>query len=72
MNFYLDELLRVECPYPYYEWIREQGPVWRAPYEDVAVVTGYDDIWEIDRDRRPTLRYLRDRTVPAVGVHAGR
>lgn len=49
VNFYLDESL-VEDPYPYYDWIREQGPVWWAPYENVAVVTGYDDIWEIDRD----------------------
>jgi cytochrome P450 len=49
VNFYLDETL-VEDPYPYYEWIREQSPVWPAPYENVAVVTGYDDIWEIDRD----------------------
>jgi cytochrome P450 len=48
-NFYLDESLAAD-PYPYYDWIREQGKVWLAPYEDVAVVVGYDEIREVCRD----------------------
>ncbi len=48
-NFYLDGSLAAD-PYPYYEWIREQGNVWLAPYEGVAVVVGYDEIREVSRD----------------------
>jgi cytochrome P450 len=48
VNFYVDESI-VEDPYPYFEWIREQGNVWRAPYENVVAVVGYDEIWEVNR-----------------------
>src|SRR5262245_47526993 len=30
-------------PYPYYEYLREHGPVWREPHQDVVMVTGYDE-----------------------------
>ena len=30
-------------PYPYYEYLREHGPVWREPHRDVVMVTGYDE-----------------------------
>jgi len=30
-------------PYPYYDYLREQGPVWREPHHDVVMVTGYDE-----------------------------
>jgi cytochrome P450 len=49
VNLYTEDSL-VEDPYPYFEWIREQGNVWRAPFEGVVAVVGYDEIWEIDRD----------------------
>ncbi len=28
-------------PYPYYEYLRDQGPVWREPHHGVFMVTGY-------------------------------
>jgi cytochrome P450 len=30
-------------PYPYYDYLREHGPVWREPHHDVVMVTGYDE-----------------------------
>ena len=27
-------------PYPYYEYLREHGPVWREPHHGVVMVTG--------------------------------
>jgi cytochrome P450 len=30
-------------PYPYYEYLREHGPVWREPHHGVVMVTGYDE-----------------------------
>jgi cytochrome P450 len=38
-----------QCPYPYYEWIRAQGPVWRHP-RGVVFVTGYDEVIQILHD----------------------
>ena len=37
-------------PFPYYEFVRGQGPVWREPAHGIHVVTGYDEITEIMRD----------------------
>ena len=65
-NFYTDESLANE-PYPYYEWIREQGNVWRAPYEDVVVVVGYDELWEVDRDPE-TFSSANSTTGPVSGA----
>jgi len=30
-------------PYPYYEWLRSHGPVWREPKHGIVMVTGYDE-----------------------------
>ena len=30
-------------PYPYYEYLRDHGPVWREPHHDVVMVCGYDE-----------------------------
>ena len=38
-----------QCPYPYYEWIRAQGPVWQHP-RGVVFVAGYDEVIEILHD----------------------
>ena len=27
-------------PYPFYDWVREQGPIWYYPLWDVWLVTG--------------------------------
>jgi len=36
-------------PYPYYEYLREHGPVWREPHQGVVMVTGYEEILEVYR-----------------------
>jgi cytochrome P450 len=30
-------------PYPYYDWLRSHGPVWREPHHGVVMVTGYEE-----------------------------
>src|SRR5688572_27621082 len=37
-------------PYPYYEYLRERGPVWREPHQGVVMVTGYDEALAVYRD----------------------
>jgi cytochrome P450 len=37
-------------PYPYYEYLREHGPVWREPHHGVVMVTGYDEALEVYHD----------------------
>ncbi|HTV02622.1 MAG TPA: hypothetical protein VMF13_18880, partial [Luteitalea sp.] len=39
-----------ENPYPYYEYLREQGPVCPIPKSDVFAVTGYDELVTVYRD----------------------
>jgi cytochrome P450 len=40
-------------PYPYYEYLRAHGPVWREPHRGVVMVTGYDEAISVlnDTDR---------------------
>jgi cytochrome P450 len=37
-------------PYPYYDYLREHGPVWREPHHDVVMVTGYDEAISVLND----------------------
>jgi cytochrome P450 len=37
-------------PYPYYEYLRAQGPVWREPHHDVVMVTGFDEAMAVYND----------------------
>jgi cytochrome P450 len=37
-------------PYPYYEYLRAHGPVWREPHHDVVMVTGYDEVIAVLND----------------------
>ena len=37
-------------PYPYFEYLRERGPVWREPHHGVVMVTGYDEAIAVFRD----------------------
>jgi cytochrome P450 len=37
-------------PYPYYDFLREHGPVWREPHHDVVMVTGYDEAISVLND----------------------
>lgn len=43
----------IQDPFPYYEAVREHGPVWREPHHGAFVVTGYEEISEVVR--RPEL-----------------
>ncbi len=36
-------------PYPYYEYARAHGPVWREPHQGVVLVTGYEESLEVYR-----------------------
>jgi cytochrome P450 len=37
-------------PYPYYEYLRGHGPVWREPHHGVVMVTGYEEAVEVYHD----------------------
>jgi cytochrome P450 len=37
-------------PYPYYEYLRSHGPVWREPHHGVVMVTGYDEVLSVLND----------------------
>ena len=37
-------------PYPYYEYLREHGPVWREPHNGVVMVTGYEEAVAVYHD----------------------
>ncbi len=37
-------------PYPYYEYVRAHGPVWREPHRGVVMVTGYDEAISVFTD----------------------
>jgi len=42
----------LECPYPTYDLLREQAPVWRDPVTGMYVITRYDDLREILLDTK--------------------
>ena len=37
-------------PYPYYEYLREHGPVWREPHRGVVMVTGFEEAMSVYND----------------------
>jgi cytochrome P450 len=39
-------------PYPFYDWVREQGPIWYYPLWDVWLVTGYEEAIAIYHDQK--------------------
>jgi cytochrome P450 len=52
----------LECPYPTYELLREQAPVWRDPVTGMYVITRYDDLRMIllDTERFSNWRPTND------------
>src|ERR1700733_1734394 len=38
-NFITDRAIQ-DDPYPYFDWVREQGPVWRGPHFSMYMITG--------------------------------
>ena len=47
-------------PYPYYEYLRSHGPVWREPHRGVVMVTGYEEAIAVYND---TSTYSNCNTV---------
>jgi cytochrome P450 family 150 subfamily A5 len=37
-------------PYPYYEYVRARGPVWREPHHGVVMITGYEEAIAVYND----------------------
>lgn len=42
VNFFTDRAIQ-DDPYPYFDWVREQGPVWREPRYGAFMVTGHPE-----------------------------
>lgn len=49
VNFFTDRAVQ-DDPYPYFDWVREQGPVWREPSFGVFMVTGHPEAMEVYGD----------------------
>jgi cytochrome P450 len=49
LDWFTDQSL-IEDPFPFYEAVRQHGPVWREPTRGSYLVTGYDETAEIYRD----------------------
>jgi len=64
----------LECPYPTYDLLREEAPVWQDPLTGIYMVTRYDDLREILKDtktwsNRRTEYDYDELTGPARKVH---
>jgi cytochrome P450 len=49
IDFFRDDDQIVD-PYPYFEAIRAECPVWREPHHEVVMVTGYEEAMAVYRD----------------------
>ena len=49
VDFFTDPEVAAD-PYPYFDYLRAQGPVWRVPGSGVVAVTGYDELTAVYRD----------------------
>jgi cytochrome P450 len=50
IDYFTDHRSVVDNPYPYFDYLRSQGPVFRDPRSGVVAVTGYDEMDAIYRD----------------------
>jgi cytochrome P450 len=41
-NFFTDRGIQ-DDPYPYFDWVRDQGPVWQEPNHGVFLITGHPE-----------------------------
>jgi cytochrome P450 family 150 subfamily A5 len=48
-DFFRDDEMIVD-PYPYFEAIRAECPVWREPHHDVVMITGYEEAMAVYSD----------------------
>jgi cytochrome P450 len=49
VNFFTDRAVQDDV-YPYFDWVREQGPVWQEPRYGVFMITGYDEAMAVYGD----------------------
>jgi cytochrome P450 len=49
VNFFTDRAVQ-DDPYPYFDWMRDQGPVWREPRFGVFMVTGHPEAMAVYTD----------------------
>ena len=49
INFFKDPSIHLD-PYPYFDALREKGPIWQEPYFGVYMVTGYDEALTVYND----------------------
>src|SRR6266566_285729 len=42
VNFFKDRAIH-DDPYAYYDWLRQQSPVWQEPHYGVFMITGYEE-----------------------------
>lgn len=49
VNFFRDRAVQ-DDPYPYFDWVREQGPVWQEPNHGVFMVTGHPEAMQVYGD----------------------
>jgi cytochrome P450 len=48
-NFFTDRAVQ-DDPYGYFDWLREQGPVWQEPRSKVFMVTGHPEVMAVYGD----------------------
>ena len=48
-NFFTDRSIQ-DDPYPYFDWVRDQSPVWREPRYGMFIVTGHQEAMAIYGD----------------------
>ena len=48
-NFFTDRAIQ-DDPYPYFDWVRAQGPVWREPNYGVFMITGHQEAMAVYGD----------------------
>ena len=41
-NFFADRSIQ-DDPYPYFDWVRAQSPVWREPNYGLYIITGHPE-----------------------------
>ena len=60
-NFITDRSIQ-DDPYPYFDWVRAQGPVWREPHFGMYMITGHPEAMAVYSD---PATFPRER--PGVG-----
>ncbi len=48
-NFFRDPAIQAD-PYPYFDWVRDQGPVWQEPKYGIFLVTGHPEAMRVYTD----------------------